>query len=607
MAKIIKLDQKVVNLIAAGEVVTGPASVVKELVENAIDAGARHIDVNLVDSGLKEIVVLDDGSGMSAADARLALEPHATSKIARSEDLYQIRTLGFRGEALPSIAAVSHFILKTSPDGVRGMMYSHKGGKLVSEAVIAFPRGTEIAVKNLFFNTPARLQSLQSLSTELSYILDFLDKIALARPDIAFRLTNNDRKLLQTFGGGRLLEAIQNVYGNDVAKNMTEIDENDGFFRVRGFIGNISVTKSSRNHITIIVNGRVARNNKLIAAVYEAYEGRIPGGRYPVCVINVSVDPSLIDVNVHPQKTEIRFSNEKDLLALITRAIDNTLNRVDLIVDQEIPAKDIGISPRSRQAFKSRSEYVSEKDFSAETDDDDAAYLDIFKPREDTVPPAPAEEEDAAQTEFSFLEDGDDLLFAGDRLPKLYYIGQLFGTYILAQNEDAFYLIDQHAAHERINYERFRDELKKPDARRYELLIPAKLDFTPAEAVMVGEKIEELASLGLEIEEFGGGTYMIRAVPAWIPKGREKDFAEEIIQKHLEKKGGAKHEFLDYLAVALACKRSIKGNEPLAKEGAENLLSQLNACENPYTCPHGRPVIVRFGRSEIEKWFRRIL
>jgi DNA mismatch repair protein MutL len=604
MAKVIKLDQKVINLIAAGEVVTGPAAVVKELIENAIDAEARRIDVSLTDSGLKEIIVTDDGCGMSAADARLALEPHATSKIERSEDLFQIRTLGFRGEALPSIAAVSHFIMKTSPDGVRGMMLSFKGGTPVSEAVIAFPRGTEITVRNLFFNTPARLQGLQSQSTELSYILEFMDKIALARPDIAFRLTNNGRRLIQTFGTGRLLEVIQNIYGTDVAKNMTEIADSDGFFRVNGFIGNISVTKSTRSHITIIVNGRVVRNNKIINAVYEAYEGRIPGGRYPVCVINIAVDPARIDVNIHPQKAEIRFSNEEDLLALITKVIDNTLNRIDLIVDQALPAKDLDIPIRSQPAFRSMNEYVSEKDFSA--DNDAGAYLDIFKPEEPTkeeeAPPVKAEQE-----EFSFTAGEEDLLFAGDRLPKLYYVGQLFGTYVLAQNEEAFYLIDQHAAFERINYERFLAELKQPDVRRYDLLIPVKLDFTPAESVLVAERIAELTDLGLEVEEFGGGTFTIRAVPAWIPKGREREFAEEIIRRVVERKGTGKHEFLDFLAVTLACKRSIKGNEPLSREGAEDMLSRLNTCENPYTCPHGRPVIVRFGRAEIEKWFRRIL
>ncbi|MCK9536250.1 MAG: DNA mismatch repair endonuclease MutL [Bacilli bacterium] len=608
MAKIIKLDQKITNLIAAGEVVTGPAAVVKELVENAIDAAARHITISLVDSGLKEIIVTDDGLGMAPADARLALEPHATSKIKESQDLFQIKTLGFRGEALPSMVAVSHFIMKTSPDGIKGMMYSLKGGDFISEAMIAFPQGTEITVKNLFYNIPARLQSLQSLSTELSYILDFLDKMALARPDVAFKLTNNNRFLMQTFGTNRQLEVIQNVYGTEVAKNMKEIYESAGFFQVKGYIGNISVSKSTRNHITIIVNGRVIRNNKLISAVYEAYQGRLPGSRYPICVININVDPALIDVNIHPQKAEIRFSNEEELLQLLTQTIDNMLNQIDLIVDKEIPAKDIFIPPQSRsqseyRSTKSQSEYLSEDDFSPDSEAE--SYFDVFK----TVTPETPEilKEAVTQQEFSLIDNAKDLLIDTDRLPKMYYIGQLFGTYILAQNEDDFFLIDQHAAYERINYELYKEELKRPDHRRYELLIPFKINFTSAEAALVRERFDDFLKIGLELEDFGGGTYTVRKIPVWIPKGREQEFTEEIIMKHLEKKQSEKHQFLDYLAASLACKRSVKANEPLTKESSEDLLTRLNVCENPYNCPHGRPVIIKFSRYEIEKWFKRVL
>ncbi|MDD4388543.1 MAG: DNA mismatch repair endonuclease MutL [Bacilli bacterium] len=608
MAKIIKLDQKITNLIAAGEVVTGPAAVVKELVENAIDAAARHITISLVDSGLKEIIVTDDGLGMAPADARLALEPHTTSKIKERQDLFQIKTLGFRGEALPSIVAVSHFIMKTSPDGIKGMMYSLKGGDFISEAMIAFPQGTEITVKNLFYNIPARLQSLQSLSTELSYILDFLDKMALARPDVAFKLTNNNRFLMQTFGTNRQLEVIQNVYGTEVAKNMKEIYESAGFFQVKGYIGNISVSKSTRNHITIIVNGRVIRNNKLISAVYEAYQGRLPGSRYPICVININVDPALIDVNIHPQKAEIRFSNEEELLQLLTQTIDNMLNQIDLIVDKEIPAKDIFIPPQSRsqseyRSTKSQSEYLSEDDFSPDSEAE--SYFDVFK----TVTPETPEilKEAVIQQEFSLIDNAKDLLIDTDRLPKMYYIGQLFGTYILAQNEDDFFLIDQHAAYERINYELYKEELKRPDHRRYELLIPFKINFTSAEAALVRERFDDFLKIGLELEDFGGGTYTVRKIPVWIPKGREQEFTEEIIMKHLEKKQSEKHQFLDYLAASLACKRSVKANEPLTKESSEDLLTRLNVCENPYNCPHGRPVIIKFSRYEIEKWFKRVL
>lgn len=609
MGKIIKLDQKITNLIAAGEVVTGPVSVVKELVENAIDAEAKHINVSLIEAGLKEIVVADDGTGMDAIDARRAVESHATSKIKESRDLFQIITLGFRGEALPSIAAVSHFKMKTSPDGVKGMMYSLKGGSFISEAMIAFPRGTEIAVKNLFFNMPARLQNLQSISTELSHTIDFLNKMALARPDIAFKLTNNERLLLQTFGTGRQLEVIQNIYDNDIAKNMNEIFANDGFFKIKGYIGNISVSKSTRGHITIIVNNRIIRNNKVISAVYEVYQGRLPGGRYPVCIINISVDPSLIDVNIHPQKAEVRFSNEEDLLELLKKTIDSTLNRIDLIVDKTLPVKDsFPPPPTDNRSAKSHIDYFSEDDFGVDRTSDGDDYFDLFKRENQETPPATetvAENRD--QQEFSLIEGNEAAPAAADRLPKMYYIGQVFGTYVLAQNEEDFFLIDQHAAYERVNYEKYKKELQKPDHSSYELLIPLKINFTAAEAVVVREKMSEFAAVGLELEDFGGGTYTVRRVPAWLPKGKEHQFAEEIIFKIIEKKQSRKHELLDYLAVTLACKRSVKANEKLSKEEVEYLLSQLNRCENPFTCPHGRPVIIRFSRREIDKWFSRIL
>src|SRR5690554_6237422 len=295
MAKIIKLDQHTANLIAAGEVIESAVSVVKELVENAIDADATMINILLEDSGLTEIIVQDNGHGMDPSDAKMSIEPHATSKIRTGEDLYRIFTLGFRGEALPSIVSVSNFRLKTSVDGKRGFMLSLKGGEVINEALIAFPKGTEISVKNLFFNTPARLQHLQSPNIELSNIVDYVNRVALSRPDISFKLSNNDRVLLHTFGSGKLKEVIFKIYGEEVTKNMVEIFDKNSYFEVSGLVSKPSVSRSNKNHINILVNNRVIRNSKIISAVMEAYRERLVTGRFPIAVIKIEVDPSIID------------------------------------------------------------------------------------------------------------------------------------------------------------------------------------------------------------------------------------------------------------------------------------------------------------------------
>ena len=333
MAIIKKLNQKTTNLIAAGEVIERPTSVVKELVENAIDANARHITISLIEAGLTEIVVTDDGDGMDIIDAKMAIEPHATSKIKNEHDLFKISSLGFRGEALPSIVSISQFRMKTSVDGNKGFMYNLKGGVLISEAIVASRKGTEISVRNLFFNTPARLQSLQSPVAELSYVTEFVGKIAIANPDISFTLINNNKPIIVTHGTGDLLETIFAVYGSDVAKAMVSVFNDDGFFQIEGFISKISVTRSSKNHITIIVNGRVIRNNNLVNAVIRAYGERLMNGRYPIAVINITLDAGLVDVNVHPAKLEVRFSNEDELIDLLIKTVHNTLKTTDLIVD----------------------------------------------------------------------------------------------------------------------------------------------------------------------------------------------------------------------------------------------------------------------------------
>lgn len=604
MGKIIRLDRHTTNLIAAGEVIERAASVVKELVENSIDAAASIINISLLESGLKEIIVSDNGTGMDATDARLALEPHATSKIAKPNDLFNISTLGFRGEALASIVAVSHFKLKTCVTGEKGLMIVLKGGEIISEAVVAHPHGTEITVRNLFYNTPARLQNLKSEAQELSYIVDYVNKMALANPQLAFKLYNNEKLLVQTYGSNDLLEVIASIYGMDIAKNMVKIDRNDGYYHIYGYTSNIVTTRSSRNSITIIVNGRVVRNNNIINAVVAGYHNLLMTGRYPLSVINIKVDTSLVDVNVHPAKLEVRFSNEEGLINLIKEAIKTALVEVDLTVSLD---KSENESPYHNDIFVR--EEVKPYTFTAKTPD----LEDLGEDQKEENPNDEIEvlKETFTQQQYSFTKHDETpserLETKSSRLPRLEYIGQLFGTYLLAQSEDLFYLIDQHAANERINYEKIVLHLQNSNTKHYELLVPIKLFFTTNEAIVINEKMSEIEKLGIKLEEFGGGTYLVREIPDWIFRGLEKEFVEEIVLNIVNQRKSEKYQFLDSLAKSLACKKSIKANEFVNKQEVEYLLQELSNCENPFTCPHGRPVIVKVSRYEIEKWFKRIV
>lgn len=646
MANIVKLDQHTANLIAAGEVIERAASVVKELVENSIDAGATVIAVRLTDAGLTEITVNDNGCGMDAADARLCVEPHATSKIHDGKDLFRIHTLGFRGEALPSIVAVSNFKLKTSIDGIRGMMYSLKGGEFVSEATIGFPKGTEVIVKNLFFNTPARLQNLQPQGTELSYIVDLMTKMALSHPDIAFKLTNNDRVLMQTYGNNRLLEVIMNTYDEETAMNMIELFENNGYFKLSGFISKTNISRASKNNINIIVNGRSVRNYKIVNAVLEGYKGRYVSGRYPICVLNISVDPSLVDVNIHPTKQEVRFSNEEELLELIKKSISTTLAQINMIAEgsQKIDLEkdeDEEPAPLSKQTEALKPSYEqklsdlpaeSKKPSTSEAPVAEASVSDNVREPDPIIKglniddfaadrktsviyhqkeskPEPEIKETYEQQEYSLNDDdsASDGLETANKLPKLYFIGQLHGTYLLFQDPDNFYLIDQHAAYERINYEKIHRELASDQVIVNEMLVPINLKFTPAEGYLISEKLPEFKKMGMIMEEFGTGTYVLRQVPLWFPKGKEKEYAEEVISKVISNRDADRYAMQDDLAKTLACKHSIKANQFLDAKSIDYLLRDLGKCENPYNCPHGRPVIVRFPITDIEKWFKRIV
>ena len=606
MGRILKLDTKVANLIAAGEVIERVASVVKELVENSIDALATSIKVELIESGLKEIIVSDNGIGMDAGDAKCCVLPHYTSKIKNSEDLFNINTLGFRGEALPSICAVSNLTIKTSTVDGKGIVLRFKDEMLVAEGTISMPKGTIISVKDLFYNTPARLSQLASGAGEVSYVTDYLTKIAFAYPDISFNFVANGRTIFQTYGNDDELEVISSVYGYDVARNMLAFAKENNFFSIEGYTSNISVTRSSKQHITILVNGRLIRNYNITNAIIKGYATRLMVGKYPITVIHINCDPGLVDVNVHPAKAEVRFSMEEDLDNLIASAISEILDNTRLIVEEgeggqdpfyEDEMDEEEIEDLFNADYEKMISSVAEPgnfEYSADSEEIDE------EGSEDDIP---------YQERLDLFSDGISLDSSANenKLPLMHLVGQLFETYILAQGEDSFYLIDQHAAAERINYEKIYDQIASAKVSSYDLLVPMTFNFTPSEAIIINTKLDDLRELGIELESFGGTTYLVRSVGTWIPKNFVYEYLEEIFNAFLRGTKTKKEEFLDSLAKSIACKSAIKGNEYHTMEEARLLLNLLNKAKNPYTCPHGRPVIVKFTKYEIEKWFKRIV
>lgn len=637
MSKINQLDIHTTNLIAAGEVIERAASVVKELVENSLDANAKNISIHLVDSGVTEIRVVDDGDGMDSIDAKMCILPHATSKIKTENDLFSISTLGFRGEALSSIVAVSNFRIITSTDGYKAIMLSFKGGIPMSEAVVAHNKGTEIIVKNLFFNTPARLQNLQSQNVELGYISDFVSKAALGNPDVAFTLINNDRVILQTYGNNDILENISIIHGNDVAKNMIQVYDSNLTYSINGFISNLSITRSNKNYIYLFINGRIVKSFNINQSIIKGYETRLMVGKFPIVVLNIEADYSIVDVNVHPTKAEVRFSDEQSLLSLIQEMIEKFLQKNDLsinmslnnVIDNEYNSEKIddNLFLDNSQIEDDRydkevqdNEIIEEEIMDAYSEVESDYESSVIESIPDDIFPVENSELETFNNDYvvedivskekeQFVQEQIDLYEDNNtsKLEKVFYIGQLFGTYILAQGEECFYVIDQHAAAERINYEKIINELEHEELICYDLLVPFNLDYSLKDFLLIKEKIDEIKKLGIELEEFGTNSFLVRRIPVWIFRGKEKEFVDEIISQIISGNKNSKTDFLSSLAKSLACKKSIKGNEFHSQMEIEYLLEDLRQTSNPYTCPHGRPIIIKFSQTEIEKWFKRIV
>ncbi|MCR8842845.1 DNA mismatch repair endonuclease MutL [Paenibacillus sp. SC116] len=748
------MDEQLANQIAAGEVVERPASVVKELVENAIDAGAKHIDVNVEEGGLQLIQVKDNGSGIQAEDVETAFERHATSKIRTNRDLFAIRSLGFRGEALPSIAAVSKVEVVTSSETTGlGRRFVIEGGQRIVNEDMQSMQGTVFTIRELFYNTPARLKYMKSIQTELGHISDYLYRMALAYPNIGFTLKHNGNSLLQTVGNGDLLQVIAAIYGVHTAKQMVRIEAEHLDYRLEGYVGKPELTRSNRNAMSWFVNGRYVRSFPLNQAVLRAYHTLLPINRYPLLVMQVAMHPTLVDVNVHPSKMEVRFSKEAELVQFVEQEIRDQLlgqpliplaappkakvrtmveqvsldwtasnvngnesqigmgalstppeptvkmqvqgtQQASLVADAQmgsepVAANEQGSMQEIRRSFheaahpealknasytgtlpdtasaRAAEEHLQQaakrdrengtKSHTGSANEGASAHLGVNKSYYDEqrsrsaangshIPSSSEtwrESRDSSEYKRNAAHpsnklsnrDGTSLgskeayrkpstqtaswnqaisqLPADEvslpAVPALQYIGQVHGTYLLCSNEEGLYIIDQHAAHERVNYERFREKFAKPEDASQELLIPLTIEFTPNEAKRILERMPMLEQVGIGLEPFGQQTFLVRSHPYWFPQGEEEAIIQEMIDWVLEEKAIDIGKIREAAAIMCSCKASIKANQRITELEVNALLAQLGACIQPYTCPHGRPIIVKFTTTDLEKMFKRIM
>ena len=597
MSKIQVMDEVLANKIAAGEVVEKCMNVVKELVENAIDAKATSIKIELMDSGVKEIKVTDDGIGMDREDAVLAFSRHATSKVKNENDLFHIGSLGFRGEALPSIASVSNVTLNTN-NGVVGTEVEIHGGKLIAVNPSELAKGTSILVRDLFYNTPVRLKYLKSLYTELAYITEYVNKMALSYPEIRFVLTNNDKVLLKTDGSGRLLKVINDIYGLSVTKKMIEIKNENEDYQISGYISYPELQKSNKNAITLLVNGRVIRNLDIIRYITDSYHTYIPQDRYPIVVMKIDVDPILVDVNVHPTKMDIKFSKMDTLKDLITKTITSKLESLTLIPDAILETTvDENRTRISTIYTPDRFQEFDENKKEEEFQEFEKMTL-TFETQEETTPYQKNSIEDNNTTSVTTE-------VKKERIKKMYPVGLVHGTYIIAENEDGIYIIDQHAANERVNYEYYLREMSNPKPITMDLLVPITLELTSNEYIILKEHFDILDQLGIGYEEFGFQTLLIRSVPVWLTKSNIEVALRKIFDIITVREDFRLDRYLDHIAATVACKASIKANDHIELSSMEVLLERLRSCENPFTCPHGRPTIITYSKYDLEKLFKR--
>lgn len=639
MPKIHQLSATLSNQIAAGEVIERPASVVKELVENSIDAQATQIDVKVSAAGLQTIHVSDNGIGIDPDDVATAFLRHATSKILTTRDLFNVHSLGFRGEALASIAAVADVTLTTATDAGIGAKIHVKGGQVESQTTAAHRRGTDVEVSDLFFNTPARLKYMKSQQTELGKIVDIVSRLALANPKIAFTVSHDGNMMVRTAGQGDLRQTLAGIYGLPVARSMVDFQAEDLDFKVSGLTSLPETTRASRNYLSLVVNGRYIKNFQLTKAVIAGYGSKLMVGRYPMGVISIQMDAALVDVNVHPTKAEVRLSKEDQLSHLLSEAIRARLAKENLIPDamDNLPKRERydldqleltlnKISPKTTAVSHQGTEVRENADTNTENtptsqpaaqaeaavdltindlDDrpifDEPQRLAAWDQRYQTLDAnvAPALVEDTAASDLKRSEPTE-------RFPDLTYLAQVHGTYLLAESGDGLYILDQHAAQERVNYEFYRQAIGEVSNDQQHLLVPIVLDYSAADAINIRTHRGVLEAVGLYLEDFGQNSFVVEHHPTWFKAGQEEDTIKEMVDWVLRDGKISVAAFREKTAIMMSCKRAIKANHHLDDQQARALLQKLPQCENPFNCPHGRPVLVHFSNTDLEKMFKRI-
>ncbi|AXN40623.1 DNA mismatch repair endonuclease MutL [Peribacillus butanolivorans] len=648
MGKIIQLDEALSNKIAAGEVVERPASVVKELVENAIDANSTIIEIELVEAGLGSIRIVDNGDGILADDIEAAFKRHATSKIKDENDLFRIRTLGFRGEAMPSIASVSRFELKSCTGEGVGTRILLEGGMVKEREASSSRKGTDIMVSDLFYNTPARLKYMKTIHTELGNITDVANRLALSHPDVSIRLSHNDKRILHTNGNGDVRQVLAAIYGMNIAKKMIPIQASSLDFTLSGYIVMPEVTRASRNYISTMINGRFIKNYALVKAILDGYHTLLPIGRFPIALLNIEMDPILVDVNVHPSKMEVRLSKEQELYSLVSETIKSAFKKLSLIPSGYTPSPkleqvkseqttldlDHVMESGKRVLEEAKKEASLLKNTLIRENQEQKSYQD---PVEEIVNIEPIEElvyssdeqqqmadtyipvipEDEGRPYFESAkgyttytveqEEEIEIDESASRIPPMYPIGQMHGTYIFAQNEKGLYIIDQHAAQERIKYEYFKEKVGRVENELQDMLVPITLEFSTDQCIRINEYQHELEKVGVYLEEFGYNAYIVRSHPQWFPKGIEQEILEEMIEQLLSMKKVDIKKLREEAAIMMSCKASIKANRHLRNDEIQALLDELRQTTDPFTCPHGRPIIISYSIYEMEKMFKRVM
>jgi len=599
MDRILILDNMTINQIAAGEVVERPASIIKELVENSIDAGASAITIEIRDGGTSFIRVTDNGKGMSSADARISFNRHATSKIESSKDLSNIVTLGFRGEALASIAAVTHMEMITRErDSMSGIQIINHGGHIVEDREIGCPEGTTIIAKNIFYNTPARLKFLKSPRTETAYISDLVGRFILAQPDISFKYINNGKMVYYSPGDKDLKHAALSVYGKDVIEQILPLEPIDTSVGVKlwGLLGKPSLARKNRSHQSFFVNRRYVKSKLLEEAIETAYKPYLTINQFPWIVLHIDIEPNRIDVNVHPTKTEIRFRDEDEISQIIQYHISAILEEnpyIPTIKEDSFISFDIN-----------------------DVDEDNSQQLGVF-------PSIPMDRDKDDKTEYTTntrpieilrtkdydydtdRNSGDDNVIRNEPLP-LKVIGTIFATYILVEGNQQCFLIDQHAAHERLVYERYKRMLENQAIITQQLLPPVVIEVTHAEHIIINESMDVFLSLGFDIESFGSRSFAIRGVPVILGTSNPREFFEELLYGAKELGQGSNYKLRTDDIIRMSCKKAIKAGDKLSDMEIVALLRDLMDKRIPMTCPHGRPIMISLTKMELERMFKRI-